>query len=100
MAYRKSKLSQRGNGQFQRTIGQAFNSQGQLRPKRFLLGTDRRQAEAAALLLERLWDLVVQDFERERQRELALVDDPDEEQWLAQHLNGWFADSTEAFDDQ
>ena len=26
--------------------------------------------------------------------------DPDEEHWLAQHLNGWFADSTEAFDDQ
>ncbi len=73
MSYRKSNLSRRADGQYLRTIGKAYNTGGELKPKRFLLGKDLRQAEAANLLLERLWDLVVQDFESLRQEDLAYL---------------------------
>ena len=41
-------------GRFPRTLGKALNERGDVVPKKFLLGTDRRLAEAANLRLGRL----------------------------------------------
>lgn len=48
---------------FHRTIGKALDADGTLRPKRFLLGTDRAAAEVASRLLEKLWDEVLAEYD-------------------------------------
>lgn len=50
-------------GRFHRTVGRFLNERGEVRPKKFLLGTDRRSAERANARLERLWDEVVVEHE-------------------------------------
>jgi hypothetical protein len=46
-------------GRYHRTLGKVLNERGEVGPKKFLLGTDRRQAEEANCRLERLWGEVV-----------------------------------------
>jgi hypothetical protein len=46
-------------GRYHRTIGKVLGDNGQLVPKKFLLGTDRVAAEVANGLLEQLWAKVV-----------------------------------------
>jgi integrase len=46
-------------GRYHRTIGKVLGDDGQLVPKKFLLGTDRVAAEVANGLLEQLWAKVV-----------------------------------------
>jgi len=63
MAHQKRKVS-RYRGRFFRNLGKHINSSGKLVPKKFLLGTDRKQAEVANVLLERLWEEVVVEHEQ------------------------------------
>ena len=49
------------NGTYRRTIGKFVNSKGNVAPKKFLLGPDRRRAAAANLRLEQLWEVVLDD---------------------------------------
>ena len=49
-------------GRYHRTIGKVLGDQGQLVPKKFLLGTDRVAAEIANGLLEQLWAEVVAEY--------------------------------------
>lgn len=50
-------------GRFHRTLGKVLNERGELVPKKFLLGTDRRLAESANLRLQRLWEEVVAEHQ-------------------------------------
>jgi len=50
-------------GRYHRTLGKALNERGEISPKKFLLGTDRRQAEEANCRLERLWGEVVAEHD-------------------------------------
>jgi len=61
--YRKKKLSQY-NGRYHRMVGKVLDAKGQLKSRRFLLGTDERAAELAVRRLEVLWSEIEADFER------------------------------------
>lgn len=61
--YRKKKLS-KYKGRYHRMVGKVFDAKGQLKPRRFLLGTDESAAELAVRRLEKLWSEVEADFER------------------------------------
>ena len=63
--YRKKKLSQ-VNGRYRRVIGKVLDTRGELKPRRFLLGTDENVAELAARRLELLWSEIEADFKRRR----------------------------------
>ena len=52
-------------GKYRRTLGKWVNGKGKVAAKRFLLGRDRRKAEMANLRLEQLWEVVVEDHERQ-----------------------------------
>jgi hypothetical protein len=51
-------------GRYQRVIGRAFNSNGKLSPRKFLLGTDAQKAKLANARLEQLWVEVVAEHEQ------------------------------------
>lgn len=63
--YRKKQLSQQ-KGRYRRVIGKELNARGELKPRRFLLGTDEHAAELASRRLEKLWFEVEADFKRRR----------------------------------
>lgn len=46
------------NGTYRRTLGKFINTKGKLAPRKFMLGRDRRKAEAANARLELLWSVV------------------------------------------
>lgn len=52
-------------GRYQRTLGKFFNTKKKVAPKKFLLGTDRDQAERANLRLEQLWRDIEQRYRDE-----------------------------------
>ncbi|MEM8738285.1 MAG: helix-turn-helix domain-containing protein [Planctomycetota bacterium] len=54
---RKNSLCEVG-GTYRRTLGKFINTKGKIAPKKFMLGRDRRKAEAANARLELLWDVV------------------------------------------
>lgn len=72
--YTKTKLSQRKDGQFHRTIGQTRRDDGAYKPRRFLLGTNHTRARLGSALLEQLWEQVVEAHDYEQQRDLEFLD--------------------------
>jgi hypothetical protein len=54
-------------GSYRRVLGKAMNNAGKIAPKRFLLGRDKRKAEAANAKLELLWS-IVEDHHQARLR--------------------------------
>lgn len=73
-AYAKTKLSQRKDGQYHRTIGKIKPPDGRYKPRRFLLGSNASAARCAIALLERLWSQVVTLFEAQKAGSLELLD--------------------------
>jgi hypothetical protein len=66
-SYRKKKLSRRKDGQFVRSVGKVLGPAGELKPKRFLLGSDEARASLANTLLEQAWSCAVVRFEAHRE---------------------------------
>ena len=67
--YRKNNLSKH-KGRYRRAIGKSLDGAGSLKPQRFGLGTDEREAELAVRRLEKLWSEIEADFKR---RELMAI---------------------------
>ena len=59
---RKGNVSQY-RGRYHRTIGKVLDASGRVRPKKFLLGTDRAAAEMASRRLEQLWAEVITEHQ-------------------------------------
>lgn len=59
--YRKKKIS-KYKGRYHRMVGKGRNGRGELKSRRFLLGTDERAAELAVRRLEQLWSEIETDF--------------------------------------